>query len=123
MAFTITVGTGITEETAGTKYSMRTSGNDEVILVVDYTKGDETTVDFTFGLNFPTFSNLEVQYQERNTSDIMENMTIKLNATGKTSIPLPVPKCTDKLYIYPTNAGGTPTGSFTLYGIDDSEIG
>lgn len=122
MAFTITAGVGVAEVVAGSKYSIDTVEQREIILVVNYTIGDETSLDIAFTQNFPALSNLETEISERDTADIMQQLGVKLTETKKATIPVSVPKNVDKIYLNISNTGGTPTGSMTLYSVPNSEV-
>jgi hypothetical protein len=126
MAFTIT-SYNTKVESAGSIYSYPINSATQyqgVNVLVNYTKGDETSADLTFDLTFDNDKQLysagsavKFAVTEINQGTLTGNVlkfTRHLTATGIYCIIVPCSTAAKKLFINVANTGGTPTGTLVI---------
>lgn len=92
----------------------------EIVIDFDYTKGDETSINFTYGFAFKTsYSTAPVaaDYAYKSTeATAVAKDTRTVTGSSRWTFTIPVPDRASHFFINWANTGGTPTGTLAWDG-------
>jgi len=114
LAFPAITAGNLTTVSAGWYSFAYSSGCKYVVLMVDYTKGDETDLRIEIGYSFKPWTAKTAMLSDRSSANAFENILLIMNATAVRIIPVEPVQSAGAVFFHVYTSGATMTGTAAL---------